>query len=236
MPASSSKRQLRKNPNLPPVDMMLAKMSFLTGDTASGMRCAWKKRLPDNPNDPEPFLILADQSILQGQTIQAEALYEKGLELLAKYEGNAKRKRSLEIRARSGRSLVAERRKNWDTGGGRSHGAATVDPDNANAHFRLGRALFMQDKTQEGIAEFVKASQLDKNLPNSNVSAALLYEQLGKRDQAKTAFEERRQGQSRRHQNAHRLFTMAVADRQRRPGRKGPGRRPAASNRRISTC
>ena len=31
--------------------------------------------------------------------------------------------------------------------------------------------------------------QLDKNLPNPSVSAALLYEQLGMRSEAKTAFE-----------------------------------------------
>ena len=47
----------------------------------------------------------------------------------------------------------------------------------------------MQKKFQEGNAEFAKAAQLDKNLPNASVAAALLYEQLGMRSEAKTAFE-----------------------------------------------
>jgi Tfp pilus assembly protein PilF len=47
----------------------------------------------------------------------------------------------------------------------------------------------MQKKFAEGNAEFAKASTLDKNLPNQNVAAALLYEQLGMRNEAKTAFE-----------------------------------------------
>jgi tetratricopeptide (TPR) repeat protein len=179
---------IRKNPNLPPIDMMLAKMSFLAGDSAAGM-VALEKTASENPGDPEPFLILADQAILQGQTIPAEALYEKSIELLEKYEGNPKRKRSLMIRAYSGRSLVAERRQNWTLAAADLAALLKLDPDNANAHFRLGRALFMQGKSQEGIAEFTKANQLDKNLPNPNVSAALLYEQLGKRSDAKTAFE-----------------------------------------------
>jgi tetratricopeptide (TPR) repeat protein len=179
---------IRKNPNLPPVDMMLAKMSFLAGDGPAGL-VALEKTASENPNDPEPFLILADQAILQGQTIPAEALYEKAIELLGKYEGNAKRKRSLMIRAYSGRSLVAERRRNWTLASADLQALLKLDPDNANAHFRLGRALFMQNKAQEGIAEFTKANQLDKNLPTANVSAALLYEQLGKRDEAKAAFE-----------------------------------------------
>jgi Tfp pilus assembly protein PilF len=48
----------------------------------------------------------------------------------------------------------------------------------------------MQKKYREGNAEFAKAFELDdKALPNPNVAAALLYEQLGMRSEAKTAFE-----------------------------------------------
>lgn len=105
---------VRKNPNLPPVDMLLAKMFILSGDAASGM-ASLEKTATDNPNDPEPYLILGDQAISAGQAIQAEALYEKGLALIDGFTGNDKRKRSFIIRARNGRSLVAERRKNWQT-------------------------------------------------------------------------------------------------------------------------
>lgn len=179
---------LRKNPNLPPVDLLLAKMYFLSGDAASGL-ASLEKTAADNPGDPEPYLILGDQAISAGQTIQAEALYEKALEIIDRFEGNNKRKRSFVIRARTGRSLVAERRKNWQTAVGDLNELIKVDPDNAAAHYRLGRALFMQKKFREGNTEFVKAFQLDKNLPNPNVAAALLYEQLGMRNEAKAAFE-----------------------------------------------
>jgi tetratricopeptide (TPR) repeat protein len=179
---------VRKNPNLPPVDMLLAKMFILSGDAASGM-ASLEKTATDHPNDPEPYLILGDQAISAGQAIQAEALYEKGLALIDGFTGNDKRKRSFVIRARNGRSLVAERRKNWQTAVDDLTALIKVDPDNAAAHYRLGRALFMQKKFREGNAEFAKATQLDKNLPNPNVAAALLYEQLGMRNEAKTAFE-----------------------------------------------
>jgi len=179
---------LRKNPNLPPVDLLLAKMSFLTGDAASGL-VALERTASENPGDPEPFIILADQAILQGQTIPADALYDRAMELIEKYAGNAKRKRSLEIRARSGRSLVAERRRNWQLAAQDLMALLQLDPENANAHYRLGRALFMQNKPKEGLDEFVKANQIDKNLPNPNVAAAMMYEQLGQRNEAKSAFE-----------------------------------------------
>jgi Tfp pilus assembly protein PilF len=179
---------LRKSPNLPPVDLLLAKMYILSGDSASAL-ASLEKTATDNPTDPEPYLILGDQAISAGQTIQAESLYEKGLELIDGFKGNDKRKRSFIIRARTGRSLVAERRKDWATAVSDLTALLKVDPDNAAAHYRLGRALFMQKKFQEGNAEFAKAAQLDKNLPNASVAAALLYEQLGMRSEAKTAFE-----------------------------------------------
>lgn len=179
---------LRKNPNLPPVDLLLAKMYILSGDSASAL-ASLEKTAAENPTDPEPYLILGDQAISAGQTIQAEALYEKALGLIDSFKGNEKRKRSFIIRSRTGRSLVAERRKEWDTAVADLQALLKVDPDNAAAHYRLGRALFMQKKFAEGNAEFAKAATLDKNLPNQNIAAALLYEQLGMRNEAKTAFE-----------------------------------------------
>jgi Tfp pilus assembly protein PilF len=179
---------LRKNPNLPPVDLLLAKMYILSGDSASAL-ASLEKSAAENPSDPEPYLILGDQAISAGQTIQAEALYEKAISLIDGFKGNEKRKRSFVIRARTGSSLVAERRKGWATAAADLNVLLKVDPDNAAAHYRLGRALFMQKKFQEGNAEFAKAAQLDKNLPSASVAAALLYEQLGMRNEAKTAFE-----------------------------------------------
>ncbi|MGD9634285.1 MAG: tetratricopeptide repeat protein [Pirellulales bacterium] len=179
---------LRKNPNLPPVDLLLAKMYIMSGDAASGL-ASLEKSAADNPTDPEPYLILGDQANAAGQTIQADALFEKAIELTDKFQGNDKRKRNFIIRARSGRSGVAERRRDWDTAVSDLQVLLKVDPDNAAAHYRLGRALFMQKKFQEGNAEFTKAASLDKNLPSPNVAAALLYEQLGMHNEAKAAFE-----------------------------------------------
>ena len=179
---------VRKTPSLPPVDLLLAKMHFFAGDAAAGLM-SLEKTAMDNPTDPEPYLILGDQAITQRQTIPADALYEKAIKLLDSFEGNNKRKRSLTIRARNGDSIVAEGRKDWPTAVDDLNALIKLDPENATAHYRLGRALFMQKKTKEGYDSFVKASQLDKNLPDPNVSAALIYEMMGSHNEAKTAFE-----------------------------------------------
>ena len=103
----------KKDPSLPPVDLMLAKMYFLAGNPQSG-RISLEKTAMENTDDPEAYLILADQAMQQGRTIEADALYDKGMSIASKFNGNAKRKRNFEIRARSGRAGVEQRRKNWD--------------------------------------------------------------------------------------------------------------------------
>lgn len=179
---------LRKSPNLPPVDLLLAKMYFLSGNAAAGLAYLEKTAM-ENPGDPEPYLILADQAFTAGQTIQAEALYEKAMGQIEAFDGNQKRKRSFIIRARNGHSAVAERRRQWQTASDDLGVLLKVDPDNATAHYRLGRALYMLKKPREGHQEFVKASSLNDELPKPNVASALMYHQLGQQDEAKTAFE-----------------------------------------------
>jgi tetratricopeptide (TPR) repeat protein len=179
---------VRKNPQLPPVDLLLAKMYFLGGNANAGMAYL-ERTVAENPGDPEPLLILGDQAFTTGQSIQAEALYERALTLIDSFQGNEKRKRSFVIRARNGHSAVAERRKNWQTAADDLTILIKVDPDNATARYRLGRSLFMLKKAREGYDEFKKASDLDDKLPGPYVSTALMYEQLEARDDAKRAFE-----------------------------------------------
>ncbi len=167
----------KKDPALPPVDLLLAKMYFLGGNANAG-RSALEKTATDTPDDPEPGLLLADQALGQGRIIEADALYARALELTSKFNGAAKRKRNFEIRARAGRASVAQRRKNWDTAVSDLQALIKLDPDNAVAHYRLGQTLFMQNKYQEGYAEFKDAKSKDKNLPDADVATALMYDQI----------------------------------------------------------
>lgn len=171
----------RKDPSLPPTDLTLAKMYILSGNAVAG-RASLEKTTLEVPGDPEPHLILADQAIQQGRFIEAEALYDKAITITEKFTENPKRKRNFQIRARAGRANVYERRKDWTAATTDLQELLKVDPDNAAAHYRLGRALFMQKKFREGYDEFAAARKLDKNLPNPDVSAALMYDQLAQQE------------------------------------------------------
>ena len=184
----------RKDATLPPTDLTMAKLHFLSGDEAAG-RNALEATVSTSPNDPEVFLILADTAMRQGRSIEGEALYDKALQLTEKFSENQKRRRNFEIRARNGRAAVAERRRNWASAVADLRALLKVDPENATAHYRLGAAMFMLAKTPQeygaGFAEFKEAKRLDKDktIPNPYVSAALWYDQLGKKTEAQTAFD-----------------------------------------------
>jgi len=173
----------KKDASLPPVDLLLAKMYFLTGNASAG-RSTLEKAATDNPDDPEPGLILADQAMQQGRTIEADALYDKALSLIGKFNGSAKRKRNFEIRARAGHANVAQRRKNWESAASDLRAILKLDPENALAHYRLGQSLFMLMQFQEGYNEFGEAKKRDKSLPDPNVATALMYDQLKVKDKA----------------------------------------------------
>jgi tetratricopeptide (TPR) repeat protein len=178
----------RKDPTLPPSTLLLAKMHLLArnGPAASA---ALEKTAQENAGDPEPSLILADQAFAGRRVIEAEALYNQGLQLTEKFAENPKRKRSLEIRARLGRAMVADQRKNWPTAASEMQALLKIDPENASGHFRLGQALFMQKKYKEGFDELSAARRIDKNLFDPFVYAALFYDQLGMMNEAQQAFD-----------------------------------------------
>lgn len=180
----------KKDANLPPVDLLLAKLYFLGGNAQAG-RISLEKTAIENPGEPEPYLILADQAMQQGRTIEADALYNQGLALAGKFNGNQKRKRNFEIRGHSGRAGVAQRRKDWDAAVADLKALLQADPDNAAAHYRLGQCLFMQKQFRPGLEEFQAAKKADKsnNLPDPFVASAQMFDQLKMPSETQQAFD-----------------------------------------------
>ncbi len=174
------------HPKLPPVDMMMAKMYFVKGQTAAG-RQSLEATVREVPGDPEPFLLLADQSFKAGQLIQAMALYEKSIDLVEKYSENPRRQRKFSIRARAGRSAVHQRWRNWKAAEADIRAWIKVDPEEGNAYNRLGTVLFMLGQEREGYAAFAKSKELKNDFASPYVSAATLYYRLAsaEKDQGK---------------------------------------------------
>jgi Tfp pilus assembly protein PilF len=177
----------KKDPTLPPTDLLLAKMYFLTGNAAAG-RAALEKTAAEFSGDPEVYLILGDQDFSQGGTVEAEALYEKALPLIEKFNENPKRKRNFGIRARWGRAAVAERRKNWAAMGRDLQELLKIDEHHASARYKMGIALCMLNRFPEGRTAFEAAKKDDNALPSAALAVALMYDRLGRTEDARKAY------------------------------------------------
>jgi Tfp pilus assembly protein PilF len=66
---------------------------------------------------------------------------------------------------------------------------AETDPEAANVHHRLGRALFLNKNVDEGFKELVKAREIEASLPNPYVSAAIMYAEMGEQESARKMFD-----------------------------------------------
>jgi tetratricopeptide (TPR) repeat protein len=186
----------RKDPALPPTDVTLAKLYFMSNNAAAG-RASLEKTAMEIPSDPEPYVILAEQANQQGRFIEAEALYDKAIGVIDKFSDNPKRKRNFQLAARDRRAGIYERRRDWANAAKDLQELIKVDPDNAGAHYRLGRALFMQKQYPAGYKEFeiARAKDKQKTLPSPDVAAALLYDQLAQVADTKDAGELQKKAQ-----------------------------------------
>ena len=182
-------RAVTKDPKLPPLGVMIAKMQLLAGNS-NAVRPALERAVQeDSADDPEPFLLLAEQALAGGRTIEADALFDKAVALIDSFDANAKRKRRFVIRAHRGRAVVAERRQKWEQAEADLRKWLEEEPDNVTARTRLGQALFMLEDDQAGYKEFLAAKRADDSLPNAFVSAATMYDRLGKTALAMRSFE-----------------------------------------------
>lgn len=185
-------RAVEKNPRLPPVGVLMAKLQLLTGNAAAVRPALEQAVQDDSAGDPEPYLLLAEEALNGQRTIEADALYDKAVELTEAYDGNAKRKRLFQIRGYRGRAAIDQRRKNWEKAESDLRKWIELEPEEASAHLQLGQALFMQgsdEKDIEGFKSFVTANRFNSDLPNPYVSAALMYQQRDAQSRAMEAFE-----------------------------------------------
>jgi len=178
----------RKDPKLPPVSVLLAKMHALSGNSAA-VRPALEMSINDAADDPEPYLILAEGTLKANQYIEADALFDKSVRLIENYSDNPKRKRALVIRAYRGRAAVFERRKNWQSAASDLKVWLEQDPDDPIAHSQMGQTLCMLDQVEAGRQSFVKARELDPKRPHPYVMSASMFERRGQQANALKDYE-----------------------------------------------
>jgi uncharacterized protein (TIGR02996 family) len=182
-------RAKQTNPELPPAEVMLAKLHFAAKQTAVG-RAALERAVRDHPDDPEAYLVLAELSLAEGRVTATGLLSARAADANQKLPDSQRRKRNYQLRIFNGRTTVAERREDWSAAEAQLTAWVKADPENASAVERLGRARFMQGKYAEAQKAFSYAKQKDAKRPSAAVLMARLYHRQAKEAEAQQAFDQ----------------------------------------------
>ena len=180
---------LQKDPKLPPVGVLVAKMHLLAGNTQAVRPMLEKAVQEDSSDDPEPFLLLAEEALASNRIIESDALFDKAVELIESYDVNKKRKRRFMIRAYRGRAAVSDRRKNWEQAESDLRKWLQEDPENATALTQLGQVLFRRGEAKAGFEAFRDAKKANEKSASPYVAAAVMYLRTDKTAEAMKAFE-----------------------------------------------
>lgn len=174
----------KKYPQLAPPRVLLGRM-FQAANQYQAARAQIEQAAADDPADPEAYLVLGDFAFQERRIIESELLFERAAQLTEPFTGNADRKKSFYVRIHAGLAAVDEARQKWTEAREHLSKWLELDPDSPNAHQRMGQILFHLDQFDDAYAELKLAAKKSDQFPYPAVSLARLYEQAGRRDDAR---------------------------------------------------
>ena len=183
----------QKNSDLPPANVMMAQILFGLQQVNAG-RIALQEAIKEDPTDPSAFVYLAEVALQTRQWAQAALLYDKALGLAESYTANDKHKKRLLMNIQGGKARLAEFEEDWGRARDLLQELIKLEPENTLALTRYGRVLFKMatstKEEEEAYKIFQRLHKIDeKNTAYADVNMGLLYEQAGKRNNAKVMME-----------------------------------------------
>ncbi len=175
---------VKKNPELPPVYVLLAQFYSLA-NMPQGILSALEKAVDKNPDDPEAYIYLAQIAVQDRRVTEADLLYNKANTLLVKLDKYPKRKDALTPIVVSGLAQVYQSREDWTTAKKYLDQWLKLDPKNAQAMQRLGYVLFQQKDPQNALARLKEAKAADSKMMTPEATLAIYYQQAGDKENAK---------------------------------------------------
>ncbi|HTQ38475.1 MAG TPA: tetratricopeptide repeat protein [Pirellulales bacterium] len=176
-------RVREKNPKIPPVEVMMARLWAAAGQF-NNVHAELEKAVMAYPNDPDAYLYFSELALAEHRVTDAESDLLQAKSLIEKISESSKRKRNFDIRLNSGLAAVAENRNQWETALPYLKSWMDLDPDNALVHARMGRTLFELGKPKEAYNEYEAAQKIDSKSINPYIALAGLYEQAKDHDNA----------------------------------------------------
>jgi cellulose synthase operon protein C len=174
----------KKDSDMPPAQVIMAQW-FAQVNIPARMRDAFEQAVMEDPADPEAYVIMGDLALRERRVAEAEMLYQKSAELVAKFDKSPKRKDLLQPRIFSGLTTVAEARRNWAGAQKQLDAWLKVDPKSASAMQRLAWSLFQQKDPSGALDKLKEAAKVDAEILTPQARLAEFYEKSGDHDNAK---------------------------------------------------
>lgn len=170
-----------QDPELPPPAILLAVLHWARGEYDEFYRnCA--RAVKENPLDPESWFRLGEIAVNEGRLVEASLLLERGNEVLARFEkengrstGAGTRFDYLKNDALSLGARLFEASGDFDRAEKLLRELTARSDQNDAARLSLGWILLERGKTDEALAEFDAARELNgRNLPGFLTAVVLL--------------------------------------------------------------
>jgi tetratricopeptide (TPR) repeat protein len=183
-----------KYPDLAPAPVIMAGIYLRSGgaNAVQPAHALLDQAVAEHPQDPEAYLVLGALALRSQLKTEAALLFERGNDLIASFKGDASRLKRFRGLSASGLANVAELKRDWETAEKHLRDMVAIGDDNASAHQRLGRALFMlgsSDQREEAYTEFKRAAELNDQMPKAEVAIGQLYAVDDQEGSAKKALE-----------------------------------------------
>lgn len=171
---------------LPPVDVLMALLHFSANQRAEG-EAALDRAIVDHPDDPEAFIILADLAMSERHAAVSQLGYDRAQAAMDEFEGNAWRKRVLQIRISAGMASLEETRGRHAKAVAHLQRWARLDAENPLVHGSLGREWFRSGDYDEARAAFARLLEIQPDAPPVEIAMGRLYSDAGMQEQALTS-------------------------------------------------
>ncbi len=171
-------KAVKAHPELPPAHALLAELALMSNQIAL-VRPALETAVAQAPDHPEIYILFGNLALLENRATDAALHFEKAKALASAERWTADQRRRFERFCHQGNALLAESRGDWKAARSALEAWLALEPANARARQRLGKALFSLDQQDEAYKELQKASKEDSALEPAEVMMGWLFTRAG---------------------------------------------------------
>jgi tetratricopeptide (TPR) repeat protein len=169
---------VRAHPELPPAHALFAELASRNNQVTL-VRPALERASAEDPAHPEVFLLFGDLALREGRWTDAAVQFEKATALASAPRWTAPQRAYFDRRCLQGKAAVAEGREDWKAAKAALDDWLKLEPADALARQRLGKALFGLGQYDDAYQELQRATRDDAALEPAPISMVLLYTGAG---------------------------------------------------------